>query len=108
MFIALTSPLLSIVLFQLDNAGVPLLIFSAGIGDVIEEVIKQQAVLHDNIRIVSNYMDFNTQVAFRSIVTVMHSGGTALFMSYIYHFYNYLLKPKSQMLIRAVQPLLSQ
>ncbi|XP_036889218.1 7-methylguanosine phosphate-specific 5'-nucleotidase isoform X4 [Sturnira hondurensis] len=43
-------------LYQND---IPLFIFSAGIGDVLEEIIRQMRVLHPNIRIVSNYMDFD-------------------------------------------------
>jgi len=47
---------------ELHKYGVPLLIFSAGIGDVVMEVVKQRAVLHDNIKVVSNFMDFDSQV----------------------------------------------
>ncbi|XP_023573964.1 7-methylguanosine phosphate-specific 5'-nucleotidase [Octodon degus] len=43
-------------LYQHD---VPLFIFSAGVGDILEEVIRQRDVLHPNIHIVSNYMDFS-------------------------------------------------
>ncbi|XP_019064780.1 7-methylguanosine phosphate-specific 5'-nucleotidase isoform X2 [Fukomys damarensis] len=42
----------------LHRHGVPLFIFSAGVGDILEEVIRQRGVLHPNIHIVSNYMDF--------------------------------------------------
>uniref|UniRef100_A0A8D2ADX8 5'-nucleotidase, cytosolic IIIB n=1 Tax=Sciurus vulgaris TaxID=55149 RepID=A0A8D2ADX8_SCIVU len=42
--------------------NVPLFIFSAGIGDVLEEIIRQMKVFHPNIHIVSNYMDFNEDV----------------------------------------------
>nr|XP_045014622.1 7-methylguanosine phosphate-specific 5'-nucleotidase isoform X1 [Jaculus jaculus] len=42
----------------LYHNGIPLFIFSAGIGDVLEEIIRQMKVLHPNIHIVSNYMDF--------------------------------------------------
>uniref|UniRef100_A0A3Q1CWW9 5'-nucleotidase n=1 Tax=Amphiprion ocellaris TaxID=80972 RepID=A0A3Q1CWW9_AMPOC len=38
---------------------VPLLIFSAGVGDVLEEVIRQNHVFHPNVHIISNYMDFD-------------------------------------------------
>ena len=40
----------------------PLLIFSAGVGDVVVEAVKQRAVLHDNVKVVSNFMDFDSQV----------------------------------------------
>lgn len=48
-------------LLKLDRCSVPCLIFSAGLGDVIEEVVRQQAHLSENIHIVSNYMDFDNQ-----------------------------------------------
>uniref|UniRef100_A0A8C4LAS8 5'-nucleotidase, cytosolic IIIB n=1 Tax=Equus asinus TaxID=9793 RepID=A0A8C4LAS8_EQUAS len=42
--------------------NVPLFIFSAGIGDILEEIIQQMKVFHPNIHIVSNYMDFDEDV----------------------------------------------
>ncbi|KPP77108.1 cytosolic 5'-nucleotidase 3-like, partial [Scleropages formosus] len=44
---------------HLQEKGVPLLIFSAGIGDVLEEVIQQAGVFHPNVKVISNYMDFD-------------------------------------------------
>ncbi|XP_030077187.1 7-methylguanosine phosphate-specific 5'-nucleotidase isoform X2 [Microcaecilia unicolor] len=38
---------------------VPLFIFSAGIGDVLEEVLRQADVLDKNVTVVANYMDFD-------------------------------------------------
>ncbi|ELT97986.1 hypothetical protein CAPTEDRAFT_162279 [Capitella teleta] len=49
------------LLKELHVHDVPLLIFSAGLGDIIEEVIHQQHTMYSNIHIVSNYMDFNNQ-----------------------------------------------
>lgn len=46
----------------LDEHHIPLLIFSAGVGDVLEEVIHQNQVFHSNVRIISNYMDFDRMV----------------------------------------------
>ncbi|KAK3082748.1 hypothetical protein FSP39_004237 [Pinctada imbricata] len=46
---------------QLDAKNIPLLIFSAGVGDVIEEVIRQQSQFHKNMRVVSNYIDFDEE-----------------------------------------------
>ncbi|XP_054986438.1 7-methylguanosine phosphate-specific 5'-nucleotidase [Sorex araneus] len=43
----------------LHQNNIPLFIFSAGIGDVLEEIIRQMKVFHSNIHIVSNYMDFD-------------------------------------------------
>ncbi|XP_051792433.1 7-methylguanosine phosphate-specific 5'-nucleotidase-like isoform X1 [Erpetoichthys calabaricus] len=44
---------------QLHKNGIPLFIFSAGIGDILEEVIRQAGVFYSNITVVSNYMDFD-------------------------------------------------
>lgn len=46
---------------QLDQHNIPILIFSAGLGDVIEETVTHQSCFYDNMKIVSNYMDFNDQ-----------------------------------------------
>lgn len=46
----------------LDEHHIPLLIFSAGVGDVLEEVIHQNQVFRPNVRIISNYMDFDRTV----------------------------------------------
>ncbi|KAF4084577.1 hypothetical protein AMELA_G00107600 [Ameiurus melas] len=40
-------------------SSVPLLIFSAGVGDIVEEVITEHGVFHPNVRVFSNYMDFD-------------------------------------------------
>ncbi|XP_021176920.2 cytosolic 5'-nucleotidase 3 isoform X1 [Fundulus heteroclitus] len=43
----------------LHEHAIPLLIFSAGIGDILEEVIRQANVFHPNVKVISNYMDFD-------------------------------------------------
>ncbi|KAM5274415.1 7-methylguanosine phosphate-specific 5'-nucleotidase [Ctenodactylus gundi] len=43
----------------LHQNNIPLFILSAGIGDVLEEIIRQMNLFYPNIHIVSNYMDFN-------------------------------------------------
>ncbi|XP_008070118.1 7-methylguanosine phosphate-specific 5'-nucleotidase isoform X1 [Carlito syrichta] len=43
----------------LYHHNIPLFIFSAGIGDILEEIIRQMQVFHPNIHVVSNYMDFD-------------------------------------------------
>lgn len=48
---------------HLHQMSVPLLIFSAGIGDVLEEVIRQAGVFHPNVKVFSNYMDFDDSVS---------------------------------------------
>ncbi|CAJ1080378.1 -methylguanosine phosphate-specific 5'-nucleotidase-like [Xyrichtys novacula] len=44
---------------HLEEQQIPLLIFSAGVGDILEEVIQQNQVFHPNVHIISNYMDFD-------------------------------------------------
>ncbi|XP_010873093.2 7-methylguanosine phosphate-specific 5'-nucleotidase isoform X2 [Esox lucius] len=44
---------------HLQEHHIPLLIFSAGIGDVLEEVLRQAEVFLPNIKVFSNYMDFD-------------------------------------------------
>ncbi|NXF13211.1 5NT3B nucleotidase, partial [Smithornis capensis] len=46
---------------RLHKNNIPLFIFSAGIGDVLEEIIRQANVFHSNINVVSNYMDFDDE-----------------------------------------------
>lgn len=48
---------------HLGEQRVPLLLLSAGVGDVLEEVIRQNHVFHPNVRIISNYMDFDQAVS---------------------------------------------
>lgn len=48
---------------QLHKNNVPLFIFSAGVGDILEEIIRQANVFHPNINVVSNYMDFDDNVS---------------------------------------------
>ncbi|KAK2884727.1 hypothetical protein Q8A73_021201 [Channa argus] len=49
---------------SLSEHQVPLLILSAGVGDVLEEVIRQNHVFHPNIHVISNYMEFDLTVTF--------------------------------------------
>lgn len=48
---------------QLHKNNVPLFIFSAGVGDILEEIIRQANVFYSNVNVVSNYMDFNDDVS---------------------------------------------
>ena len=48
---------------KLHAKEIPVLIFSAGVGDVIREIIAQNSTtLYDNMHIVSNDIDFNDEV----------------------------------------------
>ncbi|XP_035254808.1 7-methylguanosine phosphate-specific 5'-nucleotidase-like isoform X1 [Anguilla rostrata] len=60
----------------LQEHDIPLLIFSAGIGDVLEEVIRQAGVFHPNVKVFSNYMDFD------------ESGTLQAFKGQLIHIYN--------------------
>lgn len=53
---------------HLHKHNVPLLIFSAGIGDILEEVIRQEGVFHPNVKVFSNYMDFDESVSVHIVV----------------------------------------
>ncbi|XP_031808773.1 cytosolic 5'-nucleotidase 3A [Sarcophilus harrisii] len=44
---------------KLKEHNIPVFIFSAGLGDVLEEVIRQAGVYHNNVKVVSNFMDFD-------------------------------------------------
>jgi len=44
---------------KLNNAGVPVLIFSAGLGDVLKKVLSRENSLYPNIKIVSNWLEFD-------------------------------------------------
>ncbi|XP_034448878.1 cytosolic 5'-nucleotidase 3-like isoform X2 [Hippoglossus hippoglossus] len=61
---------------HLHEHSIPLLIFSAGIGDVLEEVIRQAGVFHPNVKVFSNYMDFD------------ESGVLKAFKGVLIHIYN--------------------
>jgi len=55
----------------LHKADVPLLVFSAGVGDVIDECFKQRYKMFDNMHIIANWMDFNHQVNDIHILAVL-------------------------------------
>ncbi|XP_039592468.1 cytosolic 5'-nucleotidase 3 isoform X1 [Polypterus senegalus] len=44
---------------KLHQHNIPVFIFSAGLGDILEEIIRQAGVYHPNIKVVSNFMDFD-------------------------------------------------
>ncbi|KAL4217217.1 7-methylguanosine phosphate-specific 5'-nucleotidase [Mactra antiquata] len=48
---------------KLHASDVPLLIFSAGIGDIIREIIAQHSTMYDNMHVVSNDLDFDDNSA---------------------------------------------
>lgn len=46
----------------LQRAGVPVLVLSAGMGDVLVEVLKHFNVYTDNIKVVANFFKYNKEV----------------------------------------------
>lgn len=50
---------------KLSEHNIPVFIFSAGIGDILEEVIHQAGVYHPNVKVVSNFMDFDENVCMK-------------------------------------------
>ncbi|CAH8450357.1 unnamed protein product [Schistosoma turkestanicum] len=46
---------------KLTQLSIPLIIFSGGIGNVIETVLRSSGSSLDNVRVVSNFMDFNPE-----------------------------------------------
>lgn len=43
---------------KLYHANVPVLVFSAGLGDVVESILRHQGVLFDNVKIISNFLKY--------------------------------------------------
>ncbi|XP_054011392.1 7-methylguanosine phosphate-specific 5'-nucleotidase [Hylaeus anthracinus] len=43
---------------KLHSAGVPVLVFSAGLGDVVEAILRNQGVLYDNVKVISNFLKY--------------------------------------------------
>lgn len=44
---------------ELSEAKIPVLVFSAGVGDVIDEALKIHDLMKDNVKVISNYMNFD-------------------------------------------------
>lgn len=45
---------------ELSEVKVPILVFSAGVGDVIDEALKIHDLMKDNVKVISNYMNFDS------------------------------------------------
>ncbi|XP_046444083.1 cytosolic 5'-nucleotidase 3-like [Daphnia pulex] len=46
---------------DLKAANIPILVFSAGVGDVIDEALLANNLTQDNVKVISNYMTYNTE-----------------------------------------------
>ncbi len=55
---------------RLHQHNVPTFIFSAGLGDVLEEIIRQAGVYHTNVKVVSNFMDFDDNVSLKAFINI--------------------------------------
>ncbi|KAJ8674987.1 hypothetical protein QAD02_010773 [Eretmocerus hayati] len=47
---------------KLGNLKVPILVFSAGIGDIVEAVLKCRGILQKNVNVISNFLKWNGDV----------------------------------------------
>ena len=43
---------------DLNAANIPILVFSAGVGDVIDEAFLASNLTLDNVKVISNYMTY--------------------------------------------------
>lgn len=44
---------------KLQNARVPIIVFSAGLGDIVEAVLRYHNALFDNVKVISNFLKYN-------------------------------------------------
>lgn len=44
---------------KLNSAKIPVLVFSAGLGDVVEAILRHNNVLLDNVEIISNFLNYS-------------------------------------------------
>lgn len=44
---------------KLHNEHVPIVVFSAGLGDMVEAVLRYHNALYDNVKIISNFLKYN-------------------------------------------------
>lgn len=44
---------------KLCNAQVPIIVFSAGLGDMVEAVLRYNNAFYDNVKVIANYLKYN-------------------------------------------------
>lgn len=49
---------------KLQDANVPMLVFSAGMGDILVEVLRHFKVYTDNVKVVSNFFKYSDEVQY--------------------------------------------
>ncbi|VDQ09499.1 unnamed protein product [Trichobilharzia regenti] len=56
---------------MLHNHNIPVLVFSAGLGDVIDLFLHHSNVHYDNMRVVSNFMQFDNDVSILPLLLLL-------------------------------------
>lgn len=46
---------------DLTISEIPILVFSAGVGDIIDEALSVHNLTQDNVKVISNYMTYNSE-----------------------------------------------
>ncbi|XP_076382262.1 cytosolic 5'-nucleotidase IIIB [Megalopta genalis] len=46
------------ILKKLDTVDIPVLVFSAGLGDVVEAILRNKGVLFNNVKVISNFLKY--------------------------------------------------
>ncbi|XP_014225102.1 7-methylguanosine phosphate-specific 5'-nucleotidase-like [Trichogramma pretiosum] len=59
---------------KLWTKNIPILVFSAGLGDIVEALLRHQGVLYDNVNVISNFLQFNgnTLGGFKNSNRILH------------------------------------
>uniref|UniRef100_A0AAV2L1U5 5'-nucleotidase n=1 Tax=Knipowitschia caucasica TaxID=637954 RepID=A0AAV2L1U5_KNICA len=75
---------------RLHQHNVPVFIFSAGLGDVLEEILRQAGVYLPNVKVLSNFMDFDDNVGVADVKSqlVFVQRGDPRFKGDLIHVYN--------------------
>lgn len=60
-------------LINMENNNIPVIIISAGIGNVISEFLKNQECYFDNIHIISNFIEFKDNIIKGVVGDVIHA-----------------------------------
>ncbi|MBE5819501.1 MAG: hypothetical protein E7310_01535 [Clostridiales bacterium] len=58
-------------LYKMKQNSIPVVIMSAGVGNIIKEFLQNEQILYDNITIVSNFFEFKNNKACISIEKIM-------------------------------------
>lgn len=56
---------------EMSKKDIPVIIMSAGVGNVIEEFLKKNECLYDNVKIVSNFFEFSDGKAYLDIKNII-------------------------------------